>query len=53
MGKGDKRTKRGKVWAGTFGKSRPKSSNLPDKPEPAAEKKAPKPAKKATKAKKK
>ena len=24
MGKGDKRSKRGKIWRGTFGKSRPK-----------------------------
>lgn len=24
MGKGDKKTKRGKIWRGTFGKSRPK-----------------------------
>jgi 30S ribosomal protein S31 len=23
MGKGDKRTKRGKIWRGSFGKSRP------------------------------
>ncbi len=26
MGKGDRRSKRGKVWRGTNGKSRPKSS---------------------------
>lgn len=25
MGKGDKRTKRGKIFAGSFGKTRPKS----------------------------
>ena len=25
MGKGDKRTKRGKIFAGSFGKSRPKN----------------------------
>ncbi|MCS7054189.1 MAG: 30S ribosomal protein THX [Ignavibacterium sp.] len=25
MGKGDKRTKRGKIFAGTFGNSRPKN----------------------------
>ncbi|MBX7171273.1 MAG: 30S ribosomal protein THX [Pyrinomonadaceae bacterium] len=25
MGKGDKRTRRGKIFAGSFGKSRPKS----------------------------
>ena len=24
MGKGDRRTKKGKIWLGTFGKSRPK-----------------------------
>ncbi|QXD14984.1 30S ribosomal protein THX [Rhodocaloribacter litoris] len=24
MGKGDKRTRRGKIWRGTFGKARPK-----------------------------
>lgn len=23
MGKGDQRTKRGKIWAGSYGKSRP------------------------------
>ncbi len=26
MGKGDRRTKRGKIFLGTFGKSRPKKS---------------------------
>ncbi|HOV33210.1 MAG TPA: 30S ribosomal protein THX [Candidatus Hydrogenedens sp.] len=26
MGKGDKRTKRGKIWRGSHGKTRPKSS---------------------------
>jgi len=25
MGKGDKRSKRGKIWSGTSGKSRPKN----------------------------
>ncbi len=29
MGKGDKRTKRGKISAGTFGKTRPKGKNKP------------------------
>jgi 30S ribosomal protein S31 len=24
MGKGDKRTRRGKIWRGTYGKTRPK-----------------------------
>lgn len=27
MGKGDKRTKRGKIFKGTFGKRRPKKKN--------------------------
>ena len=26
MGKGDQRTRRGKIWRGTFGKRRPKKS---------------------------
>jgi len=25
MGKGDRRSKKGKIWRGTFGKSRPKT----------------------------
>lgn len=28
MGKGDKRTKRGKIFAGSFGKTRPKKKNV-------------------------
>jgi len=32
MGKGDIRTKRGKIWRGTTGKSRPKKkTNKPEK----------------------
>ncbi|MCB0695503.1 MAG: 30S ribosomal protein THX [Lewinellaceae bacterium] len=27
MGRGDKRTKRGKIWRGSFGVSRPKAVN--------------------------
>jgi 30S ribosomal protein S31 len=27
MGKGDQRSKRGKIWRGTFGKRRPKKKN--------------------------
>ncbi|MBK7342671.1 MAG: 30S ribosomal protein THX [Saprospiraceae bacterium] len=27
MGRGDKRTKRGKIWRGSFGNSRPKAVN--------------------------
>jgi 30S ribosomal protein S31 len=27
MGKGDQRSKRGKIWRGTTGKSRPKKKN--------------------------
>jgi 30S ribosomal protein S31 len=26
MGKGDKRSKRGKIWRGSYGKSRPKKA---------------------------
>jgi 30S ribosomal protein S31 len=29
MGKGDRRTRRGKIYAGSFGKSRPKAGNKP------------------------
>jgi len=43
MGKGDKRTRRGKIFAGSFGKSRPKHKGTVIPP-PAAEAK---PAKKA------
>ncbi len=28
MGRGDKRTKRGKIWRGSFGNSRPKAVNV-------------------------
>ena len=28
MGKGDKKTRRGKIWRGTFGKRRPHPRNL-------------------------
>ena len=28
MGRGDRRSKRGKIWRGTYGKSRPKPSNV-------------------------
>ena len=31
MGKGDKRTKRGKITRGTSGKSRPKAKNIKKK----------------------
>jgi 30S ribosomal protein S31 len=27
MGKGDKKSRRGKIWRGTFGKRRPRASN--------------------------
>jgi 30S ribosomal protein S31 len=27
MGKGDKKTRRGKIWRGTFGKRRPRARN--------------------------
>lgn len=32
MGKGDKRTTRGKIWRGSHGKSRPKKANRPQPP---------------------
>ncbi len=28
MGKGDRKTKRGKIWRGSTGKSRPKTKNI-------------------------
>jgi len=33
MGKGDQRTRRGKIWRGTFGKRRPKKSKPNTRPE--------------------
>jgi ribosomal small subunit protein bTHX len=32
MGKGDKRTKRGKIWSGTHGKTRPGAKTETGKP---------------------
>ena len=49
MGKGDRRTRRGKIWRKSFGKARPRN---PDKPETTAVAAAPAkkpPAKKPTK----
>lgn len=42
MGKGDRKTRRGKIYAGSFGKSRPKdpSKNNQDKNAPAKAKSA-------------
>ncbi|MCB2169055.1 MAG: 30S ribosomal protein THX [Deltaproteobacteria bacterium] len=31
MGKGDRRSKRGKIWRGSNGKKRPKKKNKPQK----------------------
>ena len=45
MGKGDQRSKRGKTWIGTYGKSRPRKA----KKVTAVKKSTAKPAKKATK----
>lgn len=45
MGKGDKRTRRGKIFAGSFGKTRPKSKKKAFKAEPVAEKPAKRKAK--------
>lgn len=36
MGKGDPRTKRGKIFKGSFGKTRPKASKKGKKDKPAA-----------------
>jgi 30S ribosomal protein S31 len=41
VGKGDRRTRRGKIYAGSFGKTRPKDPKAGKKAAPAA---APKPA---------
>ena len=47
MGKGDQRSRRGKIFRGTFGKTRPHKHPKkvtpapPAKPEPASRKKAP------------
>ncbi|WP_266366795.1 30S ribosomal protein THX [Tellurirhabdus rosea] len=35
MGKGDRKSKRGKIWRGTFGKKRPKESGQKQKIEQA------------------
>jgi 30S ribosomal protein S31 len=45
LGKGDKRTKKGKIYRGTFGNSRPRASKL--RREAAEQKKATKPEKKS------
>ncbi|HEU5118221.1 MAG TPA: 30S ribosomal protein THX, partial [Isosphaeraceae bacterium] len=37
VGRGDRRTKKGKISRGTFGKSRPKSSNINKKKAPVAQ----------------
>jgi 30S ribosomal protein S31 len=39
MGRGDKKTKKGKIFMGSFGKSRPASNNKSKSSEKAAEKK--------------
>lgn len=39
MGKGDKRTRRGKIFAGSFGKTRPKSKKKTNSAEQSSEKK--------------
>lgn len=45
MGKGDQRSKRGKTWIGTYGKSRPRKAKRVS----AAKKVVARPAKKASK----
>lgn len=32
MGKGDQRSRRGKIWRGTFGRRRPKKTNSAPRP---------------------
>lgn len=56
MGKGDRKTKKGKIWMGSFGNTRPRpnassDNSTPKEAKPKAEKKA-EPAKKASTAKK-
>ena len=36
MGKGDQRSRRGKIWRGTFGKRRPRKSKLASGARPTA-----------------
>jgi 30S ribosomal protein S31 len=36
MGKGDKKSRRGKIWRGTFGKRRPRARNARPASKPAA-----------------
>ncbi len=36
MGKGDRRTRRGKIWRGSYGKSRPKKKKKAKKKEKAS-----------------
>ena len=38
MGKGDTKTRRGKIWRGTFGKRRPRARNEKPAPKPGAAK---------------
>lgn len=50
MGKGDKRSRRGKIWRGTFGKSRPRKAAKNAKAGATARKPAAAAAKKAARA---
>ena len=52
MGKGDKKTKKGKIRLGTFGVRRPRKSNSPVTEAPKAKKAAPKKKAAAKKTKK-
>ena len=52
MGKGDKKTRRGKVTAGSYGKTRPRKSGTSKVAAPKVEAKAEKPKKAAAKPKK-
>ena len=50
MGKGDQRSRKGKIWRGTFGKRRPKKRNLTVPTAVAAAGEEKKPTKKQTSA---
>jgi ribosomal small subunit protein bTHX len=44
MGRGDKRTRKGKIFRGSYGRTRPKSEGKPKPPRPGAQAAAPRPS---------
>ncbi len=48
MGKGDRRSRKGKIWRGSFGKTRPKKKRSQKPEPPPTKKKAPSRARKST-----